>query len=380
MRRRLMMLPFAYRLRFVPPKRRNVVDRLVRGDLAVEIRDAEGPEAPVAIRLVRHDAVDKADPDRRAEWYPAGPPVQEFRYLDGVPHVPIQATDGAPLSADAFARSVAKTADDWVRWGLAGPAYREEIGWSGRDYPSMPWYKDGSARGIGSPMELLTAEEFVALSNDSEGRIRVRGDDRAELEPVAADLTRAALTVVDGTMWKAMPGLEPHWEVIEASDGLVRLELIHGRDPLHYVHRFRLDRRDEAKAFAEARSRETGRPFVDSTAEVQITDPSVLRMDEAVETARQILSHADYDASDEGRKAAGIARQIRDGLARMDDMSAAGEAYALLRAGTEGGWVVLGDASGAALGRLAQMAELRAELVRDRPADEEILAGLGPKA
>ena len=377
MHRRLMKLPFGYSLSFYPYRRRNPESRLVRGDLVVNLREAEGAEAPIGLRLIRHDHYAQADASSRARYYPDGPPVRDLRYLDGVVFESVEGPDGAPLPVATFEASVAQPAEAWVEWGLVGPAYKEAAGWSGRGYPAMPWYRAAGGQAIRSPMELLTSVEFLAHMRSVSEPVRVRGDDRSDREPVAAAATAAGLAVIDGTMWAARPGLEPHWEVIEGGDDKVRLELILAREPLSYAHRFRLDRREAAQAFARERAESLGRPFEDTLAQAQIIDPTVLRLDEAMEAARQLMSHLVWTGPGRGSELAVTARSLAEYLIHSDEIALAGQAYALLREATESGMVEMRPAVTAALDRFAEMITLRPELAQEIPRDAEILAGLG---
>ena len=174
------------------------------------------------------------------------------------------------------------------------------------------------------------------------------------------------------------PQNAPTLGVVEGGDDTVKVEACYGREPMRYVHRFPLDALERARAFASARAAETGRALVDNSCKVEIRDPSVIRMDEAVETARQFLSHLGRDELDAiGIEAGGLVLK-GENLTPAE----AGEAYAMVRrAAAEGALpsddARLSTARMAALERFAGLMEARPELRRAAPDDVAILAGLG---
>lgn len=368
MRRRLMKLPFAYVQQYVPYRRRDPRSVFVRGDLPVLVHECEGGEAPVGLTLERHDLREKY-PDHFSQ----GAPVERFRYIGGTPFEPLGGA-GEGISPESFQDAVAKPVDDWVRWGFAGKSYRTDIGWSPSKYPAMPWYKGTyPLEKITSPMEAPTAAEFAAWARDRGEPLRLRGDNRSECEPEAARLMGERIAVIDGAVWVAKPGFEPHWEVVEGSDDKVRLSLTYDREPLAYVHAFRIDRLSEARAFAKARAEALGREFEDCPARAVVADPGILRRDEAVEVMRQVLGRLTWAP---GSPAASIISEL-DRKGESLTPVEAGEAYAMVRQGLEGGMVGVEPGAMVGLDRFAQMAETRAELRQEPPRDEEFLSGLG---
>lgn len=243
----IVSIPFLYEAVVRLPRKRNPQDVLIHGTWPFEIAELTSDEAPVVVRLPAH-------PDR--SW-PKTPETTDIRHNDGtfwVPAVDLMGNDGHPV-----------VQDDYRRW-------RERKLW----VKVAGMFSDGGLR-PGKPLAQLESRADAA---------EIISDNR---EALAEEIYRQSkdVLVVDGVVHRRCG--EPVC-ILYGDDGRGDYEIATSTldvavDKLALNRIFRLDRRDEAIRYAEAK---LGNPLpaeliatLADEAWADILDPAALAYDDA---------------------------------------------------------------------------------------------------
>jgi len=273
----ILELPFAHELMLVPPRKRTPELVLVRSEIPVAIDTVSGDEAPVVAEIVFRATYDRMSPEARAASHPHGPVRRVFRSHAGRL---FEQVGTGPVAPKTFAAELADP-DSWV----AGRRWSRPFDPS--DYPvfesQRPWMHDRRhAMALPTP-----ARAYERLGR---GNVRLHKDFREEREPQARAVLEAGLAVIDGAMWVHHPHLVPRLRVVSQSRG-VGIEFGMRADPLWYVHEFRLDAIEDARAVAAMEAETRGLPGYDDLLDtVEVRRPDLLPLDTAVEMAEQVRS------------------------------------------------------------------------------------------
>lgn len=276
----ILLLPYAYEIEYVPKGKRNPQREKLRAGVPVDVREVSSREAPVAVSMTLPTSLDGSA--AKGTW------KKTLRYHDGVLLCPLMAR-GRPVALAEFGRDVARPPGDWRRSMLGGlPDGAPE--WGGDYYPHLPLL-EGRGFGRRSVMGLCDYDEFATDEAGSPSRLRLRSSDRDTREAEARDILAREIVVIDGDVWTSAYAREPVWEVTCGEDG-ARLRHSFGQDAHSYVHRFRIDRRDDALALASELVRESGAEtgVSVSAATLDECDPSLLRHDDVVALSRQAMA------------------------------------------------------------------------------------------
>jgi hypothetical protein len=262
-------LPFSYRMRFIPPKRRRGESFNLRDMAPFEIQEVTASDAPISVLWKRRGpphphAIDPATRDEIV-----------IRAWHGKSFCRLEAPNGEPIGIKEFLADVAAAPSVWSdgepgkpRW----PIYR---------YPAVP--------GFLTSLNLRVREDVAAeLRRMAEGgNLRVESDDLDEHLAAATRFMSETLLIVDGDIWTTQQVWEPWWRVIPWENE-VRLGVGFGHPRFHIDSPFRADRREDATAFARELAASTGYTFVDTADTLDIKDASLLTRDDVVMTAEQL--------------------------------------------------------------------------------------------
>lgn len=273
---RPMLLPFAYHLHGFEPRRRTQTTWTLRASTLISVPELTGEEAPRALTLSFHPSEEDTAKGR-------GPRTLEYREYEGRLYVPIRRSHGESLDAATFERDAARPSHDWrsnFGWKNDAPEWRIS------NYPHLPIRRRPNAYSQDmTPLDLNSREELGSHCK------REISNDRAEREIEARQFLADNLIVIDGDVWTTSLAWEPVWQVRKnGHKGLVEISGSLKGDELHYLHQFRIDRLDDALAYAEILSRETGHPTSGPDRSVEIHRPQALRRNSLEMIARQALS------------------------------------------------------------------------------------------
>jgi hypothetical protein len=181
----ILHVDYRYTAGIIPPRKRNPVERVYRGTVPVEVREAEAGEAPVAMRFRSDVFFDEAPPGT----------MLDLRWLDGKLWRPC---------FDPPARDV------MFSDGPMPPAVRRGVDWL--EACARTGYRNDSAHGSPFPTGFKSwgsTEEPPRIGEDPEART-VQTSNAGERE---ADIAKAAarFLVVDGIVHRTCP--EPVYEI-----------------------------------------------------------------------------------------------------------------------------------------------------------------------
>ena len=304
-----MHLPFVYEAEIIAPGRRKPEKHRVREMAAFPVREVTADEAPVSLVMDFDEAVPGGQGRRAVRR-------ATFRVHGGRTYMRVDRSADAPTAVADY--EAAHATHRWVG-AVEAPAVRAAA-------VAYPGQAGIDLRGFSAAGTIHSVRDMQAILAElteeacGRGRVRVRSDDRQVRRSEAGALFPATLLVVDGEVWSAQGAGEPRYHVAYRGRGVantaegVRVEVVQGIDPTLDGYRgqvFRIDRREDALAHARdlARSMSDCQVTVTGSHAVDVFPP-LLTLDEAVETATQLLGARKLDYLDSSMPFEAVAAMV----------------------------------------------------------------------